>query len=126
MNSRIVPGLKGKQEMTVTVDDTATRYGSGLVEVFATPAMVAFMESTALNSIAEFLPENATSVGTEVNVKHLRASPVGHRLRCESQVLSSSGRKIVFEVLVFDDELLVGHGTHTRFIVDKEKFLSQF
>ncbi len=125
MNSRITPGIKGKQEMTVSHEDTATRYGSGLVEVFATPAMVAFMECTALKSIAEFLPGNATSVDAEVNIKHLRASAVGRHLRCESQVLESSGRKIVFEVLVFDDELLVGHGTHTRFIVDREKFLSQ-
>ncbi|MBS4056215.1 MAG: thioesterase family protein [Bacteroidales bacterium] len=125
MNSRITPGIKGYQEMVVTLADTAITYGSGLVEVFATPAMVAFMELTALKSIDELLPENATSVGTEVNIKHLRASAVGHKLHCESQVLESAGRRIVFEVLVFDEELLVGHGTHTRFIVDKDKFMNQ-
>jgi fluoroacetyl-CoA thioesterase len=125
MNTRITPGLRGSQEMTVTESDTASKYGSGLVDVFATPAMVAFMETTAMQSVAELLPENAITVGTAVNIKHLRASPIGHKLRCESQVTESAGRKIVFEVLVFDDEILVGHGSHTRYIVDKEEFLKQ-
>lgn len=125
MNTKITPGLKGMQEMTVTENDTASRYGSGLVDVFATPAMVAFMETTAMQSVAELLPENAITVGTAVNIRHLRASPVGHKLRCESQVTESTGRKIEFEVLVFDDGILIGHGSHTRFIVDKDEFLKQ-
>jgi len=125
MNTRITPGLRGSQEMTVTESDTASRYGSGLVDVFATPAMVAFMETTAMNSVADLLPDHAITVGTAVNIKHLRASLVGHKLRCESQVTESVGRKIVFEVLVFDEEILVGHGSHTRYIVDKDEFLKQ-
>ncbi len=124
-NIHLSPGMKGMQELTVNVKDTAIQYGSGLVEVFATPAMVALMETTALRSIQDFLPENATSVGTEVGVKHLRASAIGHQLRCESTVIEVSGRKITFELTVWDDMILIGHGTHVRHIVDKEKFMSQ-
>lgn len=125
MVNKIAPGLRGNQEMEVKSKDTATAYGSGLVEVFATPAMIAFMEMTAMKSIAQFLPKGTTTVGTEVNVKHLRATPVGHVVRCESTVLEVVGKKVVFELVVFDDEILVGHGQHARYIVDKEKFMTQ-
>ncbi len=122
---RIAPGVKGVQELEVQQKDTATAYGSGLVEVFATPAMIAFMEMTAMKSIENLLPKGATTVGTEVHVKHLRATPVGHIVRCESNVVEVVGKKIVFELLVFDDEILVGHGHHARYVVDKAKFMSQ-
>ncbi|PKP47913.1 MAG: thioesterase [Bacteroidetes bacterium HGW-Bacteroidetes-1] len=125
MDSKIPMGLKGEQHLCVAEENTAINFGSGLVDVFATPAMVALMEMTALKSIHEYLPEQMTSVGTEVNIKHLKASPIGRQLRCESKVQEISGRKITFEVSVWDEELLVGHGTHTRYIVDKEKFLSK-
>lgn len=126
MDSIITKGLKGEQQETVSEHSTARHYGSGNVDVYATPAMIALMETTALKSIAVYLPEGMTSVGTEVNIKHLRASAVGHHLRCESRVIEVQGRKIVFDVSVWDDELLVGHGTHTRVVVDSQKFMSQF
>ena len=122
---QIQKGVKGTQELTVTENDTALKYGSGLVAVFATPAMIALMETTALKSIASYLPENATSVGIEVNMKHLRASAVGHTLRCESVITEVKGNKITFELTVWDDSILVGHGMHVRHIVDTEKFLTQ-
>lgn len=122
---QIQKGVKGTQELTVTENDTALKYGSGLVAVFATPAMIALMETTALKSIASYLPENATSVGTEVNMKHLRASAVGHTLRCESVITEVKGNKITFELTVWDDSILVGHGMHVRHIIDTEKFLTQ-
>lgn len=125
INIQIKVGLKGKQELTVSENDTAKKYGSGLVEVFATPAMVAFMELTALKSIESLLPESMTSVGTEVNMKHLRASAIGHFLRCESNIIEVKGRKITFELTVWDDVILVGHGTHVRHIVELEKFMAQ-
>jgi predicted thioesterase len=120
---QINKGVKGEQEHIVTDEDTAARLGSGMVAVFATPAMVALMEKTALKSIESFLPDNATSVGTEVNMKHLRASAVGHTLRCESTITEVSGHKITFEITVWDDTILVGHGMHVRHIVDTKKFM---
>jgi len=125
MDIRIIPGIKGQQEMTVGKKDTATAFGSGLVEVFATPAMIAFMEMTALKSIEHLLPQTATTVGSEVNIKHLRATPVGRKVQCESTLIEVVGRKLVFELVVMDDEIPIGHGTHVRYVVDKKKFLAQ-
>lgn len=125
METTITKGIKGEHHLMVTDENTATRYGSGHVDVFATPAMIALMEQTSLQSIAWLLPHEKTSVGTEVCVKHLRATPVGHKLRCESRVTEVQGRKVIFEVSVWDDQILVGHGSHTRMVVDKEKFMAQ-
>jgi fluoroacetyl-CoA thioesterase len=119
-------GIRGSQNEIVSQENTARKYGSGLVDVFATPAMIAFMEMTAMKSIADLLPDGYTTVGTEVNVKHLHATPIGKKLRCESIVKGVSGRKIVFEVSVWEDEMLVGHGLHTRYVVDTIKFMSKF
>ncbi len=124
MESTISKGIRGEQHQVVTPASTALQYGSGMVDVFATPAMIALMELTALKSIAWLLPEGSTSVGTEVCIKHLRATPVGKTLRCESRVVEVQGRKVVFEVSVWDDQLLVGHGTHTRFVVETAKFMA--
>ncbi len=125
METTITKGIKGEHHLMVTDENTATRYGSGHVDVFATPAMIALMEQTSLQSIAWLLPHDKTSVGTEVCVKHLRATPVGHKLRCESRVTEVQGRKVVFEVSVWDDQILVGHGSHTRMVVGKDKFMAQ-
>ncbi|MBK9292410.1 MAG: thioesterase family protein [Bacteroidetes bacterium] len=119
-------GLRGKTELIVTPDKTAATYGSGLVEVFATPAMVAMMENTALQSINDYLPPHLTSVGASINIRHLKASPVGKKLFCESRVIEVLGRKIVFDVSVWEGESIAGHGTHVRYIVDKQQFMSQF
>ena len=125
MESIISTGIRGEGFETVSHENTAKRYGSGLVDVYATPAMIALMETTAMRSIHPLLTNGMTSVGTEVNVKHLRASAIGELMRCESRVTEVQGRKVVFEVSVWDDELLIGHGTHTRFIVDEAKFMAQ-
>jgi predicted thioesterase len=127
INEVSVPiGLRGKMEKIVTAEQTALSFGSGLVEVFATPSMVALMETTAMRSLGDYLPGHLTSVGTSVNIRHLKASPVGRKLHCESRVIEVQGRKIIFEVSVWDGETLAGHGTHVRYIVNKEEFMSQF
>ncbi|MDK2908683.1 MAG: fluoroacetyl-CoA thioesterase [Bacteroidales bacterium] len=110
---------------TVTRDDTANRYGSGLVEVFATPAMIAFMEQTCHSSIQAYLPSGYSSVGTEVNVKHLKATPVGDTVKCTAQLQFVEGRKLIFSVSVFDSKGLVGEGSHTRYIIDVQKFMAK-
>jgi len=110
-------------ELLVTKNDTATRYGSGLVEVFATPAMIALMEKTAMESIYQFLPEGFGTVGIAVNIKHIKASPVGALITCFSKLIKIETKKLTFEVGARDEKGLIGLGTHTRYIVNLNEFL---
>ena len=119
----ITPGVEGEKEITVTSDKTAIAYGSGTVEVFATPAMIALMEQTAMESVAHFLPETYTTVGTEVLVKHFKATLPGKIVTCNSRLIQAEGMKLVFEITVSEASGLIGKGTHTRYIVDKQAFI---
>ena len=99
-------GLKGHQEMTVTDQFTAKTMGSGVMDVFATPAMLALMEKTAFMSVAEHLNEGCGTVGTRVEI----------------ELTAIEGRKLVFKVEAYDSKGLIGKGTHERFIIESEKF----
>lgn len=118
-------GIEGHSEIIVKIEDTAASYGSGLIEVFATPAMIGLMESTAQLSIQPFLEVGFITLGTEVNIKHLKATPVGMNVRCETKLISIEGKKLVFEVSAFDEVAMIGNGTHSRYIVDAEKFMAK-
>lgn len=115
-------GIKGMQEVLVTEANSAKTMGSGTLDVFATPSMIALMEKTAWTSVAEHLEEGNGTVGTELNVKHTAATPLGMTVRCESELIEVDGRRLVFKVAAFDEVGLVGEGTHERFIVNNEKF----
>ena len=115
-------GIKGTQEVKVTEANTAAAMKSGTLNVFATPAMIALMEQTAWQSVAPHLEEGEGTVGTELNVKHVSATPLGMTVRCESCLEQIEGRKLVFSVRAFDEDGLVGEGTHERFIVKNDKF----
>lgn len=117
------PGIKGRQEQLVGRHQTALAYGSGLVEVFATPAMIALMENTAHQSVQDQLPGGHVTVGSEVNIRHLKATPVGARVWAESELTAVEGRKLSFVVRAFDEKGEIGHGTHTRYIVEAAKFM---
>jgi fluoroacetyl-CoA thioesterase len=123
MDIQLTPGASLSLEKYVSLDDTAARYGSGLVEVFATPALVAFMENTAMNVVLPHLPEGYNTVGTDICIKHLKASPVGMKLRCKATLERTEGRKLFFSVTAWDEEGKIGEGTHTRFIIDTEEFM---
>ena len=126
MNSKeLKVGIKGQHTIVVTDNDTALRYGSGLIDVFASPAMIGLMENTAQLSVQPFLPDGAITLGTEVNVKHIKATPVGQKIICHSELIAVDDRKLVFSVQAFDEGGEIGSGTHTRFVVDKEKFLKK-
>ena len=118
-------GLKNKKTITVTADKTAETMGSGTLPVFATPAMVALMENTAAESVESLVGEGYTTVGTLINVKHLSADPVGVEVTCESELVEVDGRKLAFEIKVFDREGIVGEGYHERFIIDKTRFMDK-
>lgn len=118
-------GLKNKKTITVTADKTAETMGSGTLPVFATPAMVALMENTAAESVESLVGEGYTTVGTLINVKHLSADPVGVEVTCESELVEVDGRKLAFEIKVFDREGIVGEAYHERFIIDKTRFMDK-
>jgi predicted thioesterase len=112
-------------EATATVDESllATALGSGSVAVYATPAMVALMESAAVAAIAPALPDDQTSVGTALDIAHLAATPPGHLVRARAEVVGVQGRQVSFRVQAWDERELIGEGTHTRFVVDVERFM---
>ncbi len=120
---RIGGHVEFEHEYIVEDQHTAKFLGSGDVEVLSTPAMILFMENTARLSVEGELPENLTTVGTHVDVRHLRPAPKGARIRVISRLLKQEGRKLVFEVKAFWRDELIGEGTHERYIVDREKFL---
>ena len=114
-------GLRHSEQLVVEHKDTAAVYGSGALEVFATPAMIALMEKTCLMSVCDKIGEDNTTVGIAVNI-----SPVGSTIRCEAELVEVDRRRLVFEVKCFEDTTLVGEGIHERFVVESEKFMSKF
>jgi len=125
MEIKIPSGIKHSREVLVNNSDSACVFGSGKVNVFATPALIALLESTALESIASHMPEGYTSVGSEVNLKHLKATPIGMHVKAETYLRSADGRKLIFELHDWDDKGLIGIGTHTRVIVEEKGFMEK-
>lgn len=115
-------GLTGEASQPVTTERTAAHWGSGLVAGYATPAMVALMENAAFNAVRDALSEGQTTVGVEVNVHHLAATPVGMTVRAHAELTRVEGRRLVFNVEAWDDAEKIGQGTHTRMIVDVGRF----
>ncbi|HHT03901.1 MAG TPA: thioesterase family protein [Bacteroidales bacterium] len=125
MEIDIPKGQKGEKEVLVTEKNTAKAYGSGLIDVFATPAMVALMEETAHTSVQDFLPEGMVSVGTEINVKHIKATPLGMKVICHSVLERVEGKRLFFTIEALDEVSKIGEATHTRYIVDAIKFVER-
>lgn len=118
-------GLSFTAEAVVEKSNTAAVMGSGDMEVFATPAMVALMENAAMNAVAVALPVGSATVGTEVNVAHMKASPLGAAIKATAELTAIDGRKLTFRVEAADGSGAIGEGSHTRYIVDREKFLAK-
>ena len=125
MEYEMLKGLTNSETLLVRHEDTAAVYGSGALEVFATPAMIALMEKTCLESVSDKIGEGNTTVGISVNIKHLKASPVGALIRCDATLIEVDRRRLVFEVKCFEGETLIGEGIHERFVVDSEKFMGK-
>ena len=118
-------GIKGYADALVEQEDTAKVVGSGDLLVYATPCMVALMEGAACESIAPFLAEGESSVGTALNLSHTAATPVGMEVRAESIVTAVDGRKVTFEITAFDEAGQIGKATHERVIVKVDRFLEK-
>lgn len=118
-------GIIGQEELIVNEMNTAEALGSGSLAVFATPAMIALMEKTARLSVAPFLEDGQSTVGTLVNVKHLSASPVGMKITCRTELKEIDRRRLVFHVECSDEAGIIGEGEHERFIIDEAKFMAK-
>lgn len=123
--SRLTPGLKGRAQAIVDEARTARAQGSGSEAVFATPAMVALMEEAAVAATAAHLPDDTITLGTRVAIDHLAATPLGASVSATAELTAISGRTLTFSVTAYEDEKLIGQGTHIRAVVDRKRFLDR-
>ena len=121
----IEAGIRGVLERTVEEKHTAKTVGSGELEVLATPVMIAWMEETAWKSLRDYLEPGWSTVGSRIEISHLSPTPVGMKVRCETELTEIDRRKLTFSVVVYDEAGVAARGTHCRFIVDNEKFLAR-
>jgi fluoroacetyl-CoA thioesterase len=116
-------GTKGTFTLRVRPEHLANRFKDAMLpQVLATPVMIMVMENAALNALKPFLEANESAVGTEIDVRHLAATPVGHDVRAEAEVIKVAGKRIVFKVSASDEIEEIGNGTHQRVVIDLESF----
>ncbi len=125
MEHKVEIDIKGLETKIVVKKDTALALGSGLAEVFATPALVALMENAAYKSIQEYLPNGCSSVGIQINVQHIKASLPGAIISCSSVVTKVEGNKIFFSIEATDNDGVIGKAEHIRFVVDSQIFMGR-
>lgn len=118
-------GIHGEQSQLVTNENTAKTMGSGTLDVFATPALVALAEKTCWMSVAPALAEGDGTVGTKLELEHTAPTPVGMTVTCESELVAVEGRKLTFKVSLHDEKGPVGGGTHERFVIHNDKFAAK-
>jgi predicted thioesterase len=123
--SLLQPGIRGEKQDTVTDKNTARSYGSGGLAVYATPSMVALMEGACVEAADKLLPPGFSTVGTELTIKHIAATPLGMTVRATGELTGIEGRTLCFRVEAFDGVGKIGEGVHGRFIVENEKFLKK-
>ncbi len=121
----ITVGMRAEVFTQVEREDTAAQVGSGSLLVYATPCMVALMEGAACEAIAAALQEGQTSVGTGLEIKHISATPVGLEVHAVAEVTAVEGKTVTFAVDAYDEVGQIGHGTHTRVLVNSQKFLER-
>lgn len=114
--------MTGKQDTVVTAESTAKYMGSGSLDVFATPALVALIEKAACNAVSESLEEGVTTVGTRMEVSHEAATPIGMRVWAEAKLVSQEGRAYEFEITAYDECGLIGKAFHQRVAVKAARF----
>jgi fluoroacetyl-CoA thioesterase len=118
-------GLTARVEMLVEDKDTASGYGSGGVDVFSTPAMIALMENAARSAVDQHLPKGYITVGTRLDVSHIAATPVGMKVYAEARLIEVDGNRLTFNVQAYDRKEKIGEGRHQRCIVNVERFMQR-
>lgn len=121
----IEPGLKHTSTAVVTEALSARVMGSGDLPVYATPAMTALMENAAMLAVAGELPEGSTTVGGRIEVSHMAPTPIGATITATATLEKVDGRKLHFSVIAMQGDTVIGEGTHLRFVVDRERFMSK-
>lgn len=112
-------------ETVVDLSDTASAVGSGGVEVLSTPSMILMFEQAARDAVQQLLPDGYTTVGVQVNIEHISATPVGEKVRVKAGVTAVEGRKLIFDVTAHDEHGIIGKGTHQRFIINLDRFMKK-
>ncbi len=123
--TELTPGLRAEIEITVSEADTAARWGSGLVPVYSTPALVGLMESAAVAALTGHLPAGKTTVGGRIDIRHLAPTPVGMKVRAVAELNEIEGRKLVFKIEAWDEVEKAGEAIHERYIIDEAKFMAR-
>ena len=118
-------GISGKASLKADKSVLAVNVGSGSLEVFATPMMIMLMEKAACSCLSEYLENDETTVGTELNVKHTSASPEDSDIYAVAELIDVNGRELTFKVEAYDNAGSIGIGTHKRFIVFGERFTAK-
>jgi len=121
----LTPGLSAELSITVSEADTASRWGSGLLPVYSTPALVGLMEAATVKALKGQLEAGKTTVGGHIDVHHLAATPVGMAVRARAELTAIDGRKLTFQVVAWDEAEKIGEALHERFLVDTEKFVAK-
>jgi fluoroacetyl-CoA thioesterase len=116
-------GTKGTFTMPVQAEHLANQFKDAMLpQVLATPVMIMAMENAALNAMRPFLEAGESAVGTEIDVRHLAATPIGHLVRAEAEVIRTTGKRVVFKVSAIDETEEIGTGTHQRMVIDLQLF----
>lgn len=125
MDALIPLNVTERRSLIVEREHTAKQLGSGSVEVLATPMLIALMEAAALEAVQGYLAEGWTTVGTRVEMEHMRATPLGGRVTAEATLIKRADRVLEFTVQAWDGFGAVGQGTHTRVIIDRDRFMAK-
>lgn len=118
-------GLKHTSQLVVADSDTAISVGSGDMPVLATPRMMALMENAAMLAVAVELHDGETTVGGHIESSHLAPTPVGATVTATATLKEIDGRKLHFDIEAWQGDTLIGRGTHLRFIVNRDRFMSK-
>ena len=121
----MIPGLIGKSEMTVKEEDLVKQLGDVSVNVLSTPRLIQLLETAAVEAIHEFIPTDQVSLGTEVKIKHLSATPLGMKVTANALLKGVDKRRLLFLVDAYDEKEKVAEGEHERVLVSKERFLQK-
>ena len=125
MDFELPIGTVLEKEYTVTEEMTAQFLQSGDVSVLATPSMILLMEQVSRISASNHLPSEYTTVGVKVCIEHLNAAPTGAVVKVRSELIKQEGRRLTYDVKVYWNDLLLGKGTHERFIVNYKRFMKK-